>query len=180
MKKFFIILLMQLIASSIYADVDRTRIYYFDTSDHNEENWIYYNDQLIFDEAYLSETGTTRLTDSLEIGQTYLFKVTYSQGIFETVDSCFTTYTCNMHLTDPEEIYLRDLYGEYDYGTFVMDGMFCGFHNIYEDIPYDEEEFEFGDYTEEEIHGMTALRGTYFFMDCTTITHVRIEIFKYY
>jgi len=177
MKKLFILLLMQLIASGIYADVDRTRIYYFDTSDHNEENWIYYNDQLIFDDTYLLSEGSPSILsvlDTLDLDKTYLFKVSYTIADYEYVDSCFTTYTCNMHLTDPEEIY-----GEYDYGTFVMDGMFCGFHNIYEDIPYDEEEFEFGDYTEEEIQGMIALRGTYFFMDCTSVTHVRIEIFVY-
>ena len=60
-----------------------------------------------------------------------------------------------------------------------MDNLFCGFCNIYEDVPYDEEELLNGDYSEEELEGLLALTGTYFFIDSTLISHVRIEIFEY-
>ena len=102
-----------------YSQADRTRIFYFDSSDHNGENWIYYGDQIIFDEAYLTSEGTPRLfnieqpSNSIIIpGETYLLKITYMIAGFEYADSCFTTFSY-IPLLDPE-----DPNAHLDNGTF--------------------------------------------------------------
>ena len=104
--------------NSFADNPERQLIYYFDTSDHNEENWIYYNDQILFDETYLLTEGTPSISDTLEIGHTYLFKVTYTIAGLDVIDSCFTTYTCNMNLTDPE--------------VFKGSGWISGLWNLYD------------------------------------------------
>ena len=165
-----------------YSQADRTRIFYFDSSDHNGENWIYYGDQIIFDEAYLTSEGTPRLfnieqpSNSIIIpGETYLLKITYMIAGFEYADSCFTTFNYIPEILDPE-----DPNAHLDNGTFSFSDNSFGFYNIVSGIPYDYEElFGGGDYTEEEIEGILSTYGYYFAMDNISITHIRIEIFHY-
>ncbi len=175
MKKTIIVLicLMTGFAQFSYLHAERRLIYSFDTADHNAEDWIYYADQLIFDEAYLCSDSTSHLRDVLTQGNTYLLKVTHMAVGIEQVDSCFTTFTYVPEGYDPEDPYV-------DNGTLAFSDQSFGFYNIVNSAFQDPDLFgEDGDYTEEEIEGILSTYDYCFIMAETSYTRIKIEIYEY-
>lgn len=152
---------------SIHANPERRRIFYFNSLEHGEENFIEYLDNTYIGFNYLQRDS---LKDSLDVGNTYLLKITYSFG--EEVDSCFTSYN-----------FIANDYQEDGFWTYANNGIleeptgFYGFYNIDHDEIINYEDYP--DLTEEEMLAFDILSGLHFCIKTTGIICITIEIFKY-